>query len=109
VVRQAGFPAGPSRSCSATSRARRGWSRRCERSTRGCRPAVAPDAGPARLSARERELVTLVAQGRTDAQIAAQLDISVQTVGSDPDRIRNQTGCRRRSDLTRLALQEALV
>src|SRR5487761_284658 len=41
-------------------------------------PVAAP--GPEGLSPRERELVTLVAQGRTDAQIAAQLYISVRTV-----------------------------
>ena len=62
-----------------------------------------------RLSAREQELVTLVAQGRTDAQIAEQLYISVRTVRSHLDRIRDKTGCRRRADLTRLALQASLV
>jgi predicted ATPase/DNA-binding CsgD family transcriptional regulator len=70
-----------------------------------------PAAGPGlrRLSARERELVTLVARGRTDAQIAAQLYISVRTVHTHLDRIRGKTGCRRRADLTRLALQAGLV
>ena len=68
---------------------------------------AAPDPGT--LSARERELVTLVAQGRTNAQIAAQLYISVRTVGSHLDRIRDKTGCRRRADLTRLALAAGLV
>jgi DNA-binding CsgD family transcriptional regulator len=66
-------------------------------------------AGPGRLSARERELVTLVAQGRTDAQIAAQLYISIRTVRSHLDRIRDKTGCRRRADLTRLALSAGLI
>jgi predicted ATPase/DNA-binding CsgD family transcriptional regulator len=61
------------------------------------------------LSARERELVTLVAQGCTDAQIASQLYISVRTVRSHLDRIRDKTGCRRRADLTRLALQTGLI
>jgi DNA-binding CsgD family transcriptional regulator len=61
------------------------------------------------LSARERELVALVAHGRTDAQIAAQLYISVRTVRSHLDRIRDKTGCRRRADLTRLALTAGLV
>jgi predicted ATPase/DNA-binding CsgD family transcriptional regulator/DNA-binding XRE family transcriptional regulator len=65
--------------------------------------------GPGQLSARERELVTLVAQGRTNAQIAGQLYISVRTVGSHLDRIRDKTGCRRRADLTRLALTMGLV
>jgi DNA-binding CsgD family transcriptional regulator len=54
-------------------------------------------------------LVTLVAQGRTDAQIAAQLYISVSTVRSHLDRIRDKSGCCRRADLTRLALQAGLV
>ena len=65
--------------------------------------------GPGPLSARERELVTLVAQGRTDAQIAAELYISIRTVRSHLDRIRDKTGCRRRADLTRLALTAGLV
>jgi predicted ATPase/DNA-binding CsgD family transcriptional regulator len=70
---------------------------------------IAAAPGLAKLSARERELVTLVAQGRTNAQIAAQLYISVRTVGSHLDRIRDKTGCRRRADLTRLALTTGLV
>ena len=70
-------------------------------------PKDAPAA--ALLSARERELVTLVARGRTNAQIAAQLYISASTVRSHLDRIRDKTGCRRRADLTRLALQAGLV
>ena len=72
---------------------------------------AAPEAAQqsAQLSRRERELVTLVAQGCTDAQIAAQLFISIRTVRSHLDRIRDKTGCRRRADLTRLALQADLV
>src|SRR5690242_16596851 len=66
-------------------------------------------AGLARLSPRERELVTLIAQGRTDAQIAAQLCITVRTVSSHLDRVRDKTGCRRRADLTRPALRAGLV
>jgi len=65
--------------------------------------------GPGKLSARDRELVRLVAQGRTDAQIAAELHISIRTVSSHLDRIRDKTGCRRRADLTRLALSARLV
>jgi DNA-binding CsgD family transcriptional regulator len=73
----------------------------------GPQPTAAP--GPGQLSARERELVTLVAQGLTDAQIAGQLYISVRTVRSHLDRVRDKTGCRRRTDLTRLALAAGLV
>jgi predicted ATPase/class 3 adenylate cyclase/DNA-binding CsgD family transcriptional regulator len=70
------------------------------------RPATALDQA---LSATERELVTLVAQGRTDAQIAAQLSVAVPTVSSRLDHIRDKTGSRRRADLTSLALQAGLV
>ena len=73
-------------------------------------PRQTSDApGLGRLSARERELVTLVAQGATNAQIAARLHISVRTVSSHLDRIRDKTGARRRADLTRLALAAGLV
>jgi DNA-binding CsgD family transcriptional regulator len=71
------------------------------------RPAAAP--GTEALSPREQELVTLVARGHTDAQIADLLSISVRTVSSHLDRIRDKTGCRRRADLTRLALSAGLV
>ena len=71
------------------------------------RPPEPP--GLAQLSARERELVILVACGATDAQIAERLYIAVSTVRSHLDRIRDKTGCRRRADLTRLALQAGLV
>jgi predicted ATPase/class 3 adenylate cyclase/DNA-binding CsgD family transcriptional regulator len=77
--------------------------------TAPARTAGAPDSGPAQLTARERELVTLVAQGRTDAQIAAQLSVSVRTVSSRLGRIRDKTGCRRRADLTSLALHAGLI
>jgi DNA-binding NarL/FixJ family response regulator len=72
-------------------------------------PLQSKAPGPGILSAREWELITLVAQGRTNAQIAAQLYISVRTVSSHLDRIRDKTGRRRRADLTRLALSEGLV
>jgi DNA-binding CsgD family transcriptional regulator len=61
------------------------------------------------LSARERELVTLVAAGDTDAEIAGKLFISISTVRSHLDRIRDKTSCRRRADLTRLALRIGLA
>jgi len=70
-------------------------------------PAAAP--GLEALSPRERELITLVARGHTDGQIAGQLHISVRTVSSHLDRIRDKTGSRRRADLTRLALSAGLV
>jgi predicted ATPase len=72
-------------------------------------PAADDTADSGRSESVAQELVTLVAQGRTNAQIAAELHISVRTVGSHLDRIRDKTGCRRRTDLTRLALSASLV
>ena len=72
-------------------------------------PQAAVSPGLGKLSTREKELVILVARGRTDAQIAEQLYISVRTVRSHLDRIRDKTGCRRRADLTRLALTAGLI
>jgi DNA-binding CsgD family transcriptional regulator/tetratricopeptide (TPR) repeat protein len=61
------------------------------------------------LSKRERELVDLVAQGLTDAEIAENLFISIHTVRSHLDRIKAKTGARRRAELTRLAVREGLT
>lgn len=61
------------------------------------------------LSQREREVLGLLAEGARDREIAEQLFISVSTVHSHLDRIRDKTGLRRRPELTRLAMQEGIV
>jgi DNA-binding NarL/FixJ family response regulator len=75
--------------------------------TRSDPSPAAPGLGT--LSAREQELVTPVARGRTDAQIGDELPIGISVVRSHLDRIRDKTGCRRRADLTRLALSTGLA
>ena len=72
-------------------------------------PDTTASSDPGLLSVRERELVALVAQGRTDAEIAGKLYITVATVRTHLDRIRDKSGCRRRADLTRLALEEGII
>jgi DNA-binding CsgD family transcriptional regulator len=49
--------------------------------------------------------VALLAGGATDAQIAERLFLSVNTVRSHLERIRNKTGGRRRAELVRYAVQ----
>jgi len=61
------------------------------------------------LSQREREVLGLLAEGARDREIAEQLFISVSTVHSHLDRIRDKTGLRRRPELSRLAVQEGIV
>jgi DNA-binding NarL/FixJ family response regulator len=62
-----------------------------------------------RLSEREREILRLVAEGERDRDIAERLHISLRTVQSHLDRIREKTGRRRRADLTRLAMTTGLL
>jgi two-component system, NarL family, nitrate/nitrite response regulator NarL len=64
---------------------------------------------PIRITEREREILELVAGGETDQDIAELLQLSVRTVHSHLDRIRNKTGSRRRADLTRFALERGIV
>jgi DNA-binding NarL/FixJ family response regulator len=64
---------------------------------------------PIRITEREREVLELVAGGETDQDIAELLQLSVRTVHSHLDRIRNKTGSRRRADLTRFALERGIV
>jgi DNA-binding CsgD family transcriptional regulator len=77
----------------------------------GAAPGVpgAGQAGDVNLSPRERELLGLLGRGMTDKQIAAELVISLATVRSHLDRIRDKTGRRRRPDLTRLAVELGLA
>ena len=70
-------------------------------------PAPEPDR-PSRLSPREQQLLTLLANGMTDQQIAQNLCVSVRTVHSHLDRIRDKTGRRRRPELMLLAMELGL-
>ena len=60
------------------------------------------------LQGRELEVLRLVAQGNTDNEIAGALYISPRTVQNHLTRIREKTGLRRRSELTRWAVQHAI-
>ena len=65
--------------------------------------------GSARLlSKRERDIVALLAGGATDAQIAGRLFLSVNTVRSHLERIRDKTGTRRRAEMVRYAIQAGI-
>ncbi|GGK99598.1 LuxR C-terminal-related transcriptional regulator [Mangrovihabitans endophyticus] len=67
-------------------------------------------AGPRlALTPREHEVLALLAEGERDIDIAESLTISVRTVRSHLDRIREKTGRRRRSELTRLAIGEGII
>jgi DNA-binding CsgD family transcriptional regulator len=70
----------------------------------GAAEVVPPDEVTVSLTEREREVLRLVSEGLTDKLIAEQLFISANTVRSHLERIRQKTGLRRRSELTRWAI-----
>lgn len=57
------------------------------------------------LTERECEVLERLADGDTDQQIADRLGITISTVQSHLDRVRDKTGARRRAELTRLSLE----
>jgi DNA-binding NarL/FixJ family response regulator len=61
------------------------------------------------LSSRESEILRLVARGHTDNEIGKQLFLSPRTVQNHLTRVREKTGLRRRSELTRWAVEHALT
>jgi predicted ATPase/DNA-binding CsgD family transcriptional regulator len=72
------------------------------------RGQVTADGSAGPLSRRERDIVALLAGGATDSEIAERLFLSVNTVRSHLERIRDKTGARRRPDLVRYAIQAGI-
>jgi predicted ATPase/class 3 adenylate cyclase/DNA-binding CsgD family transcriptional regulator len=70
-----------------------------------CAPADGP-IGP--LSARERQIMALLAGGASNAKIAQTLFVTPNTVRTHLDRIRDKTGARNRAELTRYAIQAGI-
>jgi two-component system NarL family response regulator len=71
-------------------------------SARGEQSAVRP------LQGRELDVLRLVVQGKTDNEIGKELFISPRTVQNHLTSIRDKTGLRRRSELTRWAVEHAI-
>jgi DNA-binding NarL/FixJ family response regulator len=62
-----------------------------------------------RLTERERDVLTRVARGLSNKEIAADLGISVRTVESHRDSLMRKTGLRNAAALTRFALEAGLL
>jgi DNA-binding NarL/FixJ family response regulator len=61
--------------------------------------------GRSLLTPREREILALVSRGLTDKEIGSRLFVSPRTVQNQLARIREKTGCARRPDLVRWAVE----
>lgn len=67
------------------------------------------DPGRPLLTPREQEVLRLVADGRTDREIAASLHLSPRTVQNHLSSVRERTGLKRRSELVRWALDHSAI
>lgn len=64
---------------------------------------------PARLSPKEREVIQLLAEGKTNKEVAARLDISVKTVETHRKHIMGKLDLHSMSDLVRYAIQNRII
>lgn len=62
-----------------------------------------------KLSKREMQIMTLLAQGKTSREIALELFISEKTVGTHRSRIMEKMGMTKKSELTHYAIQNKLI
>lgn len=65
--------------------------------------------GSRKLSTREREVLQLYGEGKSDKEIAAILAVTVPTVRYHHNRICRDFNCRTNADLVRFAVREGLV
>ena len=73
------------------------------------RGSVASPAELFHLTAREQEVLTLIAEGLTNKQIGEQLGISPKTVARHRDNIAKKLNLSNRAELVRYAIQKGLI
>jgi two-component system, NarL family, nitrate/nitrite response regulator NarL len=64
---------------------------------------------PADLTNRERQVLTLVAEGFSNKEVATQLDVGVRTVETHRERIMRKLGIHSVAGLTRFAIAKGLI
>ncbi len=72
------------------------------------KPERAPSVAEV-LTARERQILALIADGGTNREIGAQLGISTRTVEAHRDSLMRKLGIRTVAGLTRLAIEQGIV
>ncbi|WP_199517167.1 response regulator [Nucisporomicrobium flavum] len=72
-------------------------------------PSHAVDALPATVTDREREVLALIARGRSNAELAAELHVSPGTVKTHIGRLLSKLGARDRAQLVILAYETGLI
>ena len=61
------------------------------------------------LTERERQVLKLVAEGRSNKEVAAFLDISVKTAMTHREHVMKKLGLHNRTDLTRFAIRRGVI
>jgi DNA-binding NarL/FixJ family response regulator len=72
-------------------------------------PPEAPDAASSALTPRERDVLRLIASGRSNAEIARELVVSSATVKTHVNHLLAKTECRDRAQLVRFAFRTGLA
>ena len=72
-------------------------------------PASAEESGTGALSAREREIVQLLAEGKSNKEVAAALKISVKTAETHRSNIMRKGGFDSLADLVRYAIRNRII
>jgi DNA-binding NarL/FixJ family response regulator len=75
----------------------------------GNAPVRAAQGDPARLTAREKEILTLVADGRSNGEIGKQLFISTKTVSVHVSNILGKLGAAGRTEAAAIARRDHLI
>jgi DNA-binding NarL/FixJ family response regulator len=71
---------------------------------------VEPSADPYdALTVRERQVLKLVAEGRSNKEVAAALDISVKTAMTHREHVMKKLALHNRTDLTRFAIRRGVI
>ena len=72
-------------------------------------PAEATPGGVSELTARQREVLQLIAEGLSTKEIAKELGISLKTAQTHRANVMDRVGVHKVSSLVRLAIREGLV
>ncbi len=75
----------------------------------GASGALTPDQGQDVLTAREQTILLQLAQGKSNKQVAGELDISVHTVETHRKNIKRKLGINSTAGLTRYALEHGVL
>jgi len=71
--------------------------------------AVPPQSRLATLTAREREVFQMLALGKSNKEVASDLDISLGTAKKHRENLQRKLGCNSAAELARLAIREGLL